>query len=204
MAGHRSIGEGAALMLVCAVVAALAIQSLLDGRAGARAEHVPAGVPAASEGLGACAELAGAGERTATSSATVRSVAQGRSLSEGSTEASIVLATGPDTLGALVGAGDPQQVAAVDLTSDVLVGLFVGRRPRGGYGVTIEKVVPTATGACVIARLTAPSPGSDAIDVETYPYHVIAVPRDQVPLTPGTVWTAISQDGAPIAETVVP
>jgi hypothetical protein len=59
-------------------------------------------------------------------------------------------------------------------------------------------------GVCLTALVTGPSPGQDAADAETYPYHVVAVPLAALPQAPGTIWTAVSPDGATIASARFP
>ena len=81
----------------------------------------------------------------------------------------------------------------------MLVALFIGRWPQEGHRATIEAVQVTNAGVCLTAVVTRPGEGQDASDVETYPYHVVTLPLDQLPQTPGTTWTVVGPDGARIA-----
>jgi hypothetical protein len=41
-------------------------------------------------------------------------------------------------------------------------------------------------------------------DVVSYPYHIILVPRDQLPMAPGTIWAVYDAEGSLLVETRYP
>jgi hypothetical protein len=94
--------------------------------------------------------------------------------------------------------------AGLDWNTTVVVALARERVGSGGYGVTIERLTRESAGVRLVARLTAPSPGSMVTEALTVPYHVVAVARDELPDASGTPWTAVNQDGVFLAETTYP
>ena len=116
----------------------------------------------------------------------------------------LVVATRPDPIVPVIDPASAPTVAGVDLSTHALVALFIGRWPQEGHHVTIESIRATDAGVCLTALVTGPTPGQDAADAETYPYHVVAVPLDSLPQTPGTTWTAASPDGTTIASARFP
>jgi hypothetical protein len=97
-----------------------------------------------------------------------------------------------------------EAVASVDLSTNVLVGLFIGRWPQEEHRVTIMSARVVEGGVCLTALVTGPTPGQDAADAETYPYHLVSLPLAALPLAPGTAWTVVDTDGAQIATTRFP
>jgi hypothetical protein len=77
------------------------------------------------------------------------------------------------------GAGAP--MPAVDFTREMVVGVFLGTRPTGGYGVEIVRVVGGG-GALVVEYVeSAPRPDAITAQVLTAPYHLAAIPaRDEM------------------------
>jgi hypothetical protein len=133
-----------------------------------------------------------------------QSLAQGNVSDHGPPTSLLLVPAITDPIAAVVAPSSTPAVQGVDLGTNVLVGLFIGRWPREGHRVTIESVRVLDGGVCVTAVVTGPAPGQDAADAETYPYHVVTVPRDGVPQDSGTIWTAVSPDGAVIASTTSP
>lgn len=134
----------------------------------------------------------------------VQSLAQGNVFDHGPPTSTVLVSARPEPIVAVVDPAEAPALAGVDLSSNVLVGLFIGRWPQVGHGVTIQTVRVTDSGVCLTAQVTGPTPGQDAADAETYPYHVVSVPLAALPQTPGTIWTVVSTDGAVIATTTFP
>jgi hypothetical protein len=65
----------------------------------------------------------------------------------------------------------------VDFKSRMVVGVFLGSRPSGGYQVQIQKV--REEGGALVVEWTEIRPGRDqmAAQVMTSPAHLVAVPR---------------------------
>jgi hypothetical protein len=106
--------------------------------------------------------------------------------------------------GWLAGSDASASLEGVDLATTVVVALFRGQVGSSGYGVTIERLTRDSAGVRLVARLTAPGAGQMVADVIAYPYHLIAVPRDQIPDALGTRWTAVTPDGVLLVEAAYP
>ena len=71
---------------------------------------------------------------------------------------------------------------AIDFENNVLIGVFMGQRSSGGYGVEITKVVDQ--GGSVDVQYTEYSPGRTCIVTQalTAPYHVIKIAKTNAPV----------------------
>jgi hypothetical protein len=65
---------------------------------------------------------------------------------------------------------------AVDFGKEMVVGVFIGSRPTGGYSVTIVGVEDGPKGTVVRYRESAPGPNAITAQVITSAYHLVAVP----------------------------
>ena len=65
---------------------------------------------------------------------------------------------------------------SVDFAREVVVGVFLGSRPTGGF--LIEVVGAREEGGALVVRYreTRPPPGSVAAQILTSPYHIVALP----------------------------
>lgn len=151
-----------------------------------------------------CTPVTGASAAETEGLVPTQSLAQGNVSDHGPPRSILVVATRPDPIVPVIDPASAPTVAGVDLTTHALVALFIGRWPQEGHHVTIESIRATDAGVCLTALVTGPAPGQDAADAETYPYHVVAVPLDALPQTPGTTWTAVSPDGVTIASARFP
>ena len=134
----------------------------------------------------------------------IQSLAQGNVYDHGPPRSILAVSVKPDSIVSVIDPAEAPTVASVDLSTNVLVALFIGRWPQEGHRVTIQSARVFDTGVCLTAQVVRPTPGQDAADAETYPYHVVALPVDGLPQAPGTVWTVVSTDGAQVATTTFP
>ena len=134
----------------------------------------------------------------------IQTLAQGNVFDHGPPSSLLVVSSRPDPIVAVIDPASWPAVEGVDLSSSVLVGLFIGRWPQDGYHVSVETVRVEGGGVCITAIVTGPGPDQDAADAETYPYHVVAVPRAALPDAPGTPWTVVSPDGNVLAHSKFP
>jgi hypothetical protein len=81
-------------------------------------------------------------------------------------------------------AGVVQQrsLPAVDFSREMCVAIFAGERPTGGFAVTVEQVLESASGIEVSYRLTGPPPGAIVPQVLTSPFQIIAVASEPGPV----------------------
>ena len=66
---------------------------------------------------------------------------------------------------------------SVDFSREIVVAVFMGTRPTGGFGVEIVRVRQEGVALVVSYTETRPSPDSVAAQVLTSPFHIVAVPR---------------------------
>ncbi len=66
---------------------------------------------------------------------------------------------------------------AVDLSKDMVVGVFMGSRPTAGYNVSIVSTFAKDGSVLVQYRESQPRPGTMAAQILTFPYHLVAVPK---------------------------
>jgi len=74
-------------------------------------------------------------------------------------------------------AGKKERPRGINFDKDMVLAVFAGEKPTGGYGVKIEKVVHAAAKKTVwvIYSERTPEPGSAVTQALTYPSHVVAV-----------------------------
>jgi hypothetical protein len=66
---------------------------------------------------------------------------------------------------------------AVDFTKHMVVAVFLGTRPSGGYQVQISDIRSDGNELVVQWREARPGPGQVAAQVMTAPSHIVTVPR---------------------------
>ncbi len=73
---------------------------------------------------------------------------------------------------------DPSgQLPAVDFSREMVVAVFLGSRPTGGYGVEIVRAVGNSGTLVVEYVETAPSRDAITAQILTAPYHLAAIPK---------------------------
>jgi protease stability complex PrcB-like protein len=77
----------------------------------------------------------------------------------------------------------PPPPPSVDFSRDMVVALFMGQRPTGGYAIEVTQIERTDAGLAVRYRTRRPDPSSMQMQVLTQPYHLITVPRADDPVT---------------------
>jgi VWFA-related protein len=77
-------------------------------------------------------------------------------------------------------AGRP--VPAVDFSRDMVVGVFLGSRPSGGFGVQITRIERVGDALVVTWAEQTPAPGQTAAQVMTAPSNLVTVPRHTGPV----------------------
>jgi hypothetical protein len=77
----------------------------------------------------------------------------------------------------------PPPPPAVDFSTEMVVALFLGERPTGGYAIEVTRVERTDTGLSVRFRVTKPAPGTMQTQMLTQPFDLIKLPRVDESLT---------------------
>jgi hypothetical protein len=69
---------------------------------------------------------------------------------------------------------------SVDYDDFVAIAAFQGHKPTDKYAITIQRVSQRAEMVFVEADFTVPDPEREAADIETSPYHIVLVRRDDL------------------------
>lgn len=77
------------------------------------------------------------------------------------------------------GAGSPP---SVDFTGEIVVGVFAGQQPTGGYQVEIVGVDHEPAEVVVRYRIERPPPGGLVTQILTQPFHLVRLPRLGIPV----------------------
>ncbi len=96
----------------------------------------------------------------------------------GVTEATVTLAATPAEAATLYAQAYSRQTgapAAPDPGTATLVGVFLGQRSTGGYGVTITGASASGSTLTLVARLRAPQPGAITTQAITSPWTIVRV-----------------------------
>ena len=64
----------------------------------------------------------------------------------------------------------------------MVVALFMGERPTGGYAIEITRVERADSGLAVHYRSKGPDQGAMLTQALTQPFHLIKLPRDDGPV----------------------
>jgi hypothetical protein len=75
----------------------------------------------------------------------------------------------------------------VDWKTEMVLAVFLGQRPSGGYSVEIQSVRPEARRLVVEVAERTPPPGTMSIQVLTTPFQVVAVRKSALPV----VWKTV-------------
>ncbi len=78
---------------------------------------------------------------------------------------------------------DGAERPAVDFGRDMVIAVFLGQRPSGGYGVRIRDVREEPERITVHVQRVIPEPGSAVTQVITHPFVMIRLPRRDKPVT---------------------
>ncbi|MXV19062.1 protease complex subunit PrcB family protein [Deinococcus xianganensis] len=78
------------------------------------------------------------------------------------------------------------------VTGRTLIGVFLGQRPTGGYGVQVVSASSSGTQLTLRVRLTAPAPGAILAQVITSPWAIVSVPGSY------SVVTVLDENGQPL------
>jgi len=70
----------------------------------------------------------------------------------------------------------------VDWTKEMVVALFMGERPTGGFHTAIKSVTTSAKEVTVTYEESAPAPDAITIQALTQPYAVAVIPRSSLPV----------------------
>jgi hypothetical protein len=78
---------------------------------------------------------------------------------------------------------EPLPVPEVDFSSNMVVAVFMGVKPTGGYALHVYEVVETEATIVVKMERTEPGPTTIVPQVLTQPYHMIQIAKTEKPVT---------------------
>ena len=108
--------------------------------------------------------------------ATMKTVDKG-SMSAIDAQRQVIVRT-PEEFAALWKAhANDRKMPDVDFSTNMVVGIFLGTRPTGGYGAEIVSAQPEGGTLIVKYKETRPGRGSMTAQVLTAPYHFVAIPK---------------------------
>jgi hypothetical protein len=94
-----------------------------------------------------------------------------------------VIARAPDEFATLWKShANDRKMPDVDFSSNMVVGIFLGTRPTGGYGAEIVSAQPDGGTLIVKYKETRPGRGSMTAQVLTSPFHLVAIPKFDGPV----------------------
>ena len=94
-----------------------------------------------------------------------------------------VIARAPDEFATLWKShANDRKMPDVDFSSNMVVGIFLGTRPTGGYGAEIVSAQPEGGTLIVKYKETRPGRGSMTAQVLTSPFHLVAIPKFDGPV----------------------
>jgi len=80
------------------------------------------------------------------------------------------------------GSGALAPAPVVDFAKQTIVGIFMGQRPSGGYGIKIKEIKKTKSGLEVYVLEHKPNPGDMVITMITYPCALVTIEKTVLPL----------------------
>jgi len=77
----------------------------------------------------------------------------------------------------------PPPPPSVDFSRDMVLALFMGERPTGGYAIEVTRIERTDHGLSVHYLTSRPDPSAMQTQALTQPFHLVTVPRVDDPVT---------------------
>ena len=69
----------------------------------------------------------------------------------------------------------PSQAPVIDFSKELVIGVFLGQKPTGGYDVEIVSVEPNDGTLMVSFREKSPQPGAILTQAFTQPFHIVRI-----------------------------
>lgn len=79
----------------------------------------------------------------------------------------------------------PKEPPLVDFQTEMIVAVFSGEKPTGGYSIEITRIEenPTKHTLEVLVRESKPPPGAMVIQALTQPYHIVKLTRTELAIS---------------------
>jgi hypothetical protein len=124
-------------------------------------------------------------------------LAQGMRLSSPQSEPVLLMATNPAAFDALVPLLDLEHQALlndVDFERNIILAVFWGVKPSGGYSITIDRIWTADNDLTVNVILNENDPTLPKVEASTYPYHLVIVDRLALPGEGNLFYQVLSDD----------
>ena len=88
--------------------------------------------------------------------------------------------------------GNESSAPDVNFSQQTVIAVFAGAKPSGGYSIEVTRIYELPDRVVVVAKLTTPSPDTMAIQVITYPFHIVKTEKITKPVT--VEWTSLLRE----------
>ena len=96
------------------------------------------------------------------------------------------------------------QLRKTNFNTHLVIAVFSGKKGSSGYSITINEIFTALKEVMLVVNLIKPEPGQRVQEVITYPYHIILLPKNDLQITPGTIWNVYSSEGVLLTKTIYP
>ena len=72
----------------------------------------------------------------------------------------------------------------VDFSQEMVIAVFLGPRPTAGFSIRVQRLEEKDSFLWVLIQETLPSQDTTALQAETLPYHIVKLPRKEIPMHP--------------------
>jgi hypothetical protein len=86
------------------------------------------------------------------------------------------------------------RIEEVDFSKAAVIAIFRGLEGSSGYGIAVQEV-RLNRGVEIIVELSEPHAEQAVRPVDSFPYQIILIQKDKLPVDSGTGWTVYTQDG---------
>ena len=107
-----------------------------------------------------------------------------------------------DKLKALLSPNDWDALQNIDLSTDLVIAAFQGRKQTGGYKIEVVSVKQSGNQVYVIANFVTPTPGKPVTTLMRSPYHVIKVKKANLKREGRITFILMNISGRAVAKTV--
>ena len=66
----------------------------------------------------------------------------------------------------------------------MVIAVFLGPRPTAGFSIRVQRLEEKDSFLWVLIQETLPSQDTTALQAETLPYHIVKLPRKEIPMHP--------------------
>ncbi len=102
---------------------------------------------------------------------------------------------------------DPELVRRIgdtDFDNNWVVAIFRGMVSTGGHGIRVKEIEKENETLKVAVDLSDPEPDQFVIQVISYPFHIITIPKKDLIVTGETTWSVVRTRGTPLAPIIDP